>query len=66
MLVREDSRGGLEDHLLGDTPNAGEHPEAPSLETICATGTSNGVGQLVAEPAQQLVGGIPPIRLLIS
>ena len=39
--------------------------EAPSLETICATGASNGVGQLVAEPAQQLVGGSPPVCLLI-
>jgi hypothetical protein len=66
MLLREDSRGGLEDDLLGDTPNPGEHPEAPSLQTICATGTSDGVGKLAAEPAQQLFGGSPPIRLFIG
>jgi hypothetical protein len=66
MLLGEDSRGGLEDRPLGDTPNAGEHPEAPSLETIRATGTSNGVGELAAEPAQHLVGGCPPMRQLIG
>ena len=66
VLLGEDGGGALEDHLLGDTPDTGEHPEAPTLETVRPTRASDGVRELATEPAEQIVGGGPPILQLVG
>ena len=60
-ILGEGGGGGLEDDLLGDPPDTGEHGEAPAVQAVGAAGTTDGAGELAGEPAQELVGGDGPV-----
>jgi hypothetical protein len=57
VLFAERGGGGLEDDLLGDTPDAREYGKAAGRQAIGAAGAPDGAREAAAQATQQFVGG---------